>query len=143
MTGPNKERWRYADLLSAKALFRGQSIEEAASKAGVDPKGLQRTLQRIADDSAAGKGDTEFGRKDKLFRALKGPFYVSTPSWPVRFKTEGGLEVNPDFQVLRAADDTPIPGLYAIGATCGSISTRLCDVIASGLIVGPIAAAGA
>lgn len=143
VTGPNRERWRYSDLLTAKALFKGQTIEEAATKAGVDPKGLQRTLQRIADDAAAGKGDTEFGRKDKLFRALKGPFYVSTPSWPVRFKTEGGLEVNPDFQVLRAADDTQIPGLYAIGATCGSISTRLCDVIASGLIVGPIAAAGA
>ena len=81
------------------------------------------------------------GRKDKLFRALKGPFYVSTPCWPVAFKTEGGLEVDPDFRVLRAADDSPLPGLYAAGSTCGSISTHLCDVIAGALIAGPAAAA--
>ena len=101
---------------------------------------MRQTLKAIAADAAAGR-DNAFGRKDKLFRALKGPFYISKPSYPVSFKTEGGLEVDPDFRVLRAADDSAIPGLYAAGAVCGSISTRLCDVIASGLIVGPEAAA--
>lgn len=140
-TGPNAQRWRYAALLEEKGLFRGETVEEAAERAGVDPKGLRETVERINRDAAAGRGDTAFGRRDKLFRALRGPFYVSTASSPVMFKTEGGLEVDPDFRVLRAADDSPIPGLYAAGSNCGSISTRLCDVIASGLIAGPAAAA--
>ena len=139
-TGPNAARWRYADLLAAGGLVKGKTIEEAAQKVGIDPDGLRQTLEAIAADAATGRSDSAFGRKDKLFRALKGPFYLSKPSYPVSFKTEGGLEVDPDFRVLRAADDSPIPGLYAAGAVCGSISTRLCDVIASGLIVGPVAA---
>lgn len=139
-TGSNAARWRYADLLAAGGLVKGETIEAAAQKVGVDPNGLRQTLEAIAADAAAGR-DSAFGRKDKLFRALKGPFYISKPSYPVSFKTEGGLEVDPDFRVLRAADDSAIPGLYAAGAVCGSISTRLCDVIASGLIVGPEAAA--
>ena len=113
-----------------------------AKKVGVDPKGLRETIDRINRDAKKGK-DTEQGRTDKLFRALKAPFYITAPNWPLSYKTEGGIEVNPDFQVIRAADETPIPGLYAIGSTCGSISTRLCDVVASGLIVGPIAAKAA
>ncbi|MCG5030107.1 FAD-binding protein [Mesosutterella sp. OilRF-GAM-744-9] len=99
------------------------------------------------DKALAGHGlfkadkDTEFGRTDPLFRAMTPPYYITAANWPLADKTEGGLEVNPDFQVLRASDDAPIPGLYAAGSTCGSISTRLCDVIASGLIVGRTASA--
>lgn len=141
--GPDAARWRYDALLRDQALFRGETVEEAARLAGVDPAGLRETVDRINRDAAAGKGDTAFGRKDKLFRALEGPIYVSTPSWPVVFKTEGGLEVDPDFRVLRAADDSPLPGLFAAGSTCGSISTRLCDVIAGALIAGSAAAAQA
>lgn len=51
--------------------------------------------------------------------------------------------MNRDFAVLRATDETVIPGLFAIGSACGSISTRLCDVVASGLIAGPAAAKAA
>ena len=139
--GLGAARWHYDTLLKEKALFKADTVEEAARLAGVDPTGLQKTIDQINRDDAAGKGDTAFGRKDRLFRAPQGPFYVSTPCWPVAFKTEGGLEVDPDFRVLRAADDLPLPGLYAAGSTCGSISTRLCDVIAGALIAGPAAAA--
>ena len=53
VTGPNKERWRYSDLLTAKALFKGQTIEEAATKAGVDPKlaGSFQNGRRIGSQS--------------------------------------------------------------------------------------------
>ena len=136
--GPNAARWRYAELLEAGGLFRDDTIEGTARKAGVDPEGLAETLKTLERD--APRGTDPFGRRDALFRPMKGPFYVSTPSRPVRFKTEGGLETNPDFQVLSARDDFPIPGLYAAGAVCGSISTRLADVIASGLLAGSEAA---
>lgn len=141
-TGPNRDRWQFDKALAKGGLFKANTPEELAKKVGVDPKGLRETIDRINRDAKKGK-DTEQGRTDKLFRALKAPFYITAPNWPLSYKTEGGIEVNPDFQVIRAADETPIPGLYAIGSTCGSISTRLCDVVASGLIVGPIAAKAA
>ncbi len=140
--GPNSERWQLAKIFAAGGLFKGWTPEEAAAAAGVDPQGLRETVERINADAARG-ADSEYGRRDRLFRALSGPFYVSAPSWPVRFKTEGGLEVNPDFVVIRASDESPIEGFYAAGATCGSISSRLCDVLASALIAGENAAKSA
>lgn len=132
--GSNAKRWRFEELLRQGGLFRGDSIEEAARRAGVDPNGLARTIRAVERDSLS--GSDPFGRRDPLFRPLRPPYYVSTPSRAVRFKTEGGLEVNPKFEVLAAKDDQPIPGLYAAGAVCGSISTRLSDVLASGMLVG-------
>lgn len=138
-TGPNRDRWGFDKALAGKGLFKANTPEELAKAVGVDPKGLKETIERINADAAKGV-DSEQGRTDKLFRALKAPFYITAPNWPLSYKTEGGIEVNRDFAVIRASDESVIPGLYAIGSTCGSISTRLCDVVASGLIVGPIAA---
>ena len=56
------------------------------------------------------------------------------------YKTEGGLEVDPNFSVIRADNDKPILGLYAVGAGCGSITSRHSEVVASGLIAGKHAA---
>ena len=137
--GPNRDRWGFEKALAKGGLFKAGTPEELAAKVGVDPKGLRETIDRLAADGKAGK-DTEFGRTDRMFRALKAPYYITAPNWPLSYKTEGGIEVTPDFQVIRASDETPIAGLYAIGSTCGSISTRLCDVVASGLIVGPVVA---
>ena len=55
---------------------------------------------------------------NSFFKPLKVPYYISAPAYIGIYKTEGGLEVNPNFQVLRYADDKPIPGLYAVGAGC-------------------------
>ena len=98
----------------------------------MDAGGLRETIEAINRDAARG-ADSRFGRSDGRFRALRAPYYLSKPYWPVMFKTEGGIEVNPRFEVLRHSDATVIPGLYAVGAACGSISTRLCEVFASGL----------
>jgi succinate dehydrogenase/fumarate reductase flavoprotein subunit len=141
--GGNRGRWRFDDALKGKGLFKGNTPEELAKAVGIDAKGLRETMERINKDAANGGKDTEFGRDDRLFRALKAPYYITAPSYPVRYKTEGGLEVNPDFVVIRASDESPIEGLYAAGSTCGSISSRLCDVVASGLIVGGTASAHA
>lgn len=140
--GKNRDRWMFDKALAGGGLFKADTPEELAKKVGVDPKGLKETIERINRDAASGV-DTEFGRKDVLFRALEAPYYISAPSYPVRYKTEGGLEVNPDFQVITAKNEEPIKGLYAAGSTVGSISSRLGDVVASGLIVGPIAAKSA
>lgn len=140
--GGNRNRWMFDKALAGGGLFRADSAEELAKKVGVDPEGLKQTINKINEDAKKGV-DTEFGRTDALFKPLRAPFYITPPSYPVRYKTEGGLEVNPDFKVIKASDETEIPGLFSAGSTVGSISTRLGDVVASGLIVGPIAAAAA
>ena len=133
--GPNRRRFRFDEALKKKGLFKADTPEELAAKVGLDPKELRKTIDKINADAAKGE-DTQFGRKDRLFKPLAAPYYITARGYPIRYKTEGGLEVNPDFQVLRADNDQPIPGLYAVGATCGSITSRISDAVASGLIVG-------
>ncbi len=131
-TGPAARAMGFGKILENGGFFKSEDLGELARMAGIDAAGLAATVERINRDAAAG-ADSAFGRKDRFFRALKGPFYLSRPYLPVIFKTEGGIEVNDRFEALRHTDGEAIPGLLAVGAACGSISTRLCDVIASGL----------
>ncbi|MDO5531689.1 FAD-binding protein [Sutterella sp.] len=131
----NRDRWSLDKVMAAGNIFKADTPEELARLAGLDPQALKETIERINEDARNGR-DTEFGRKDPLFRELKAPYYITKPNYPFCYKTEGGLEVNPDFQVLRAKDLKPIPGLFAVGAACGSISAHMCDAVAAGLIAG-------
>lgn len=140
--GKNEKRFRLQHAVENGGLFKGDTPEELAKQVGIDPKVLRETIDKINKDAAAGK-DTEFGRTDPFFKPLKAPYYISAPAYIGIYKTEGGLEVNPNFQVLRYADDKPIPGLYAVGAGCGSITSRHSEVVASGLIAGEHAAKAA
>ena len=140
--GKNEKRFRLQHAVENGGLFKGDTPEELAKQVGIDPKVLRETIDKINKDAAAGK-DTEFGRTDPFFKPLKAPYYISAPAYIGIYKTEGGLEVNPNFQVLRYADDKPISGLYAVGAGCGSITSRHSEVVASGLIAGEHAAKAA
>ena len=119
----------------------GNTPEELAQKAGIDPEGLKKTIERINRDAAKGV-DTEFGRTDKVFKPLVPPFYATHAASPIRYASEGGLETNERFQALRLTDDKPVPGLYVIGVSAGEITLHLSDVIASGLIAGECLAKG-
>lgn len=137
--GANHDYWHFEECMKTNGLFKADTPEALAAKVGLDPKVLRETIERINRDAAA-KNDTEFGRTDHFFRPLKAPFYISAKGYPVRYKTEGGLEVNPDFEVLRSIDDKPIGRLYAVGAGCGSMTTRNCDVLSAGMLAGRTAA---
>lgn len=137
--GKNNRRFRLDDVIKGGGLFKGDTPEELAKQVGLDPKVLRETIDRINKDAAAGK-DTEFGRTDPFFKPLKAPYYISAPAYVGIYKTEGGLEVDPNFSVIRADNDKPILGLYAVGAGCGSITSRHSEVVASGLIAGKHAA---
>lgn len=137
--GKNKGRFNLEKGLQEGSIFRGDSPEELAKKVGIPPEEFSKTFNRFNQD-AANRKDTEFGRKDPLFRPLTAPYYISTKGYPGAYKTEGGLEVNEHLQVLRAKDDKPIEGLYAAGSTCGSITARINDAVSSGLLAGEEAA---
>ena len=105
-------------------VFAGNTLEEAASKAGIDPKALTATVNKYNRDVDKG-ADSEFGRKSlasgigKLVKVEKGPFYIF-PSSSVLFGTYCGIRINPKAQVVDVFDKV-IPGLYAAGETTGGI----------------------
>lgn len=111
------------DLLKANEklgnVFIGNTIEEAAKKAGMDPEVLKKTAANMTKFAKQGK-DEQFGKDPYYLRAIdQGPFYI------VRGKINAltslnGVKVNEGLQVLDK-HDRPIPGLYAIGHDAGGV----------------------
>jgi 3-oxosteroid 1-dehydrogenase len=110
--------------------FAGETLDELAAKIGVDPAGLQETVERFNGFARDGK-DRDFLRGENPFDIAwgdpghepnpalgtveEGPFY-SVQVIPGALATKGGLRVNDQGQVLSVRRPFgPIPGLYAAG----------------------------
>ncbi len=100
-------------------VFIGDTIEEVAKKAGMNPENLKRSAENMTKYAKQGV-DEQFNKSPEYLRAIDtGPFYV------VRGKLNtlaslNGVKVNENLQVLNK-DDKPIPGLYAIGHDAGGV----------------------
>lgn len=100
-------------------VFIGNTIEEVAKKAGMDPATLKASCDAITKYARQGK-DEQFGKDPYYLREVAtGPFYV------VRGKINAltslnGVKVNAGLQVLDKNDHV-IPGLYAIGHDAGGV----------------------
>lgn len=119
---------------AADWMASAPTLEELARMIGVDPDGLNSTVQRFNADAANGV-DTEFGRgataQDRflgdeentpnpcLAPLLKGPFYaISIHAGALG--TSGGLATDFDGRVLDRRRN-PIPGLYAAGNVSAAV----------------------
>lgn len=97
--------------------FVGNSIEEVAKKAGMDPKKLAHSARMMTEYAKKGH-DEQFGKDPKFLRKVdKAPFYI------VRGKlhalaSASGVRVT-EFMEVVDKDDHVIPGLYAIGHDAG------------------------
>lgn len=114
-------------------LVRAATIPELARACGIDPDGLQRTVDRFNRHAARGE-DPEFGKGGDVYQRfngtagqqpnpcvaplLKPPFYAMRLI-PGDLGTFVGLKADENAQVLDV-DDRPIPGLYAAGNDAGS-----------------------
>ena len=135
-----------ANLTSKGYLYVGDSLEDLAKKAGIDPEGLKATVARYNELVAAGK-DTDFEKDEVELPIGKAPFYC-VPLSPTLHHTMGGLKINTEAQVLRE-DGSVIPGLYAAGEVTGGIhgsnrvgGNALTDGVVFGRIAGKNAAMG-
>ena len=135
-----------ANLTSKGYLYVGETLEDLAKKAGIDPKGLKATVARYNELVAAGK-DTDFEKDEVELPIGKAPFYC-VPLSPTLHHTMGGLKINTEAQVLRE-DGSVIPGLYAAGEVTGGIhgsnrvgGNALTDGVVFGRIAGKNAAMG-
>ena len=115
-------------------LRKGKTVRALAEEIGVDPVGLENTIERFNKDAIAGN-DTEFGRGSTAYNhfrgdmehkpnpnlapLLKGPFYAAQ----VRMGDIGtfaGIDVDERSRVIRE-DGSTIPGLYSVGAAAVSV----------------------
>lgn len=118
-------------------VVKADTLEELCDKLGIDKDGLNATLAVFNPNAAEGK-DPVFHRGEYQFDLntstnpyltdLKNgclapiavaPFYGAKYA-PGTCGTNGGLRINENAQVLKV-DGTPIPRLYAVGNTSGSV----------------------
>lgn len=113
------KRLDLSDQISAwlddKQYFEGDTIEEAAEKAMIDPNMLKATADAFdadpVDSFGRVKGDEKFEDSSHYYIVRMQPCYVSTL---------GGLVTDSSFQVMNQSG-TAISGLYAVGEAVGGV----------------------
>ncbi|MEI7712407.1 MAG: FAD-dependent oxidoreductase [Rhodospirillales bacterium] len=104
-------------------ILRGNTLRELAGAAKLDPDGLEATVATYNAACASGNFDSlspvRSTDKGKPMPIAKGPF-VAIPACAGITYTMGGIRIDTDARVL-TPDGTPVPGLYAAGATTGGI----------------------
>lgn len=122
---------------AAGYFVKANTVEELASKLKVDQKAFIKTMKDYMAACQAGK-DPEFNRRIQ-YPIAKAPFYVAlvTPSMQ---STYGGIKTDEKAQALNA-DNKPIAGLYAAGATSGheAYANEVGFAAIIGLVYGKIA----
>jgi fumarate reductase flavoprotein subunit len=94
-------------------IFVADSLEELASKTGINPDGLKKTIKEYNKACETGR-DKVFNKKSRYLRPVKQPkFYASRKSMYERGSLEG-IKINHRTEVL-TKDFEVIPGLYAAG----------------------------
>lgn len=112
----NEELNRLAE--EGKVIFKGNTIEEAAEKAGLNPQVVAAEMAKYNGYCAAGE-DADFGKSASALIPLEeGPFYIFETIPNVK-NTFGGLVIDAQARVVDA-NNAPIKGLYAAGETAGN-----------------------
>lgn len=125
------------NYVAAGYFVKANTVEELASKLKVDQKAFIKTMKDYMAACQAGK-DPEFNRRIQ-YPIAKAPFYAAlvTPSMQ---STYGGIKTDEKAQALNA-DNKPIAGLYAAGATSGheAYANEVGFAAIIGLVYGKIA----
>lgn len=138
-----------AAFLADGYLVQGATLEELATRLGVDPQGLQRSVAQINAAAESGvdptfhRGETAYqhnigdaslgGPNPNIGELKEAPFYA-VRLYPGDIGAAQGLATDPQAQVLDA-NGQPIPGLYAVGNDMHSIMGGTYP--APGITVGP------
>ena len=112
----NEELYRLAE--EEKVVFKGNTIEEVAEKAGLNPTVVAAEIEKYNNFCKTGVDD-DFGRDaSSLISMEEGPFYLFETIPNVK-NTYGGLVIDASARVLNSQNE-PIVGLYAAGETAGN-----------------------
>ena len=87
---------------------------------GVDIATFTETMANYAGYCETGV-DEQFGKAaEKLVAPGNGPYYA-LKGYSAAFATNGGLDINENFEVLKADGETPIGGLWACGCDASGV----------------------
>lgn len=100
--------------IDAGYVYKADTIAELAEKMGLDAKALEETVTQYNQYCENGV-DQEFKKDSKYLVPVKGGSYYGIVGSSYCYSTCGGLDINEDFQVLKADGVTPMEGLYAVG----------------------------
>jgi hypothetical protein len=138
----------YKSFIENGYLKMGRTVRELAINTGIDPDGLEASVERYNMFAREGQ-DPDFRRGSNAFDLANGdPEHKPNPCigpldhgpwYAIRtfagcVGTFAGLNANENAQVV-GADRTPIPGLYVVGNDMASITGG--DYVAGGCTLGP------
>lgn len=138
-----------AEFLADGYLTMGNTVEELASKLGINAQNLQRSVQQMADYAETGvdpdfqRGETAYQRnigdatwtgKNPNLGALAHAPYFAVKLFPGDIGAATGLVTDTAARVLNESGE-PIPGLYAVGNDMHSIMGGV--YAAPGITIGP------
>ncbi len=116
---PEEKVERKGVLESFISTYKADTLEELATKIGVDATELKKTVTRYNELCEKGI-DLDFGKPAKYMTTpLSTPPFYAMKRWLRVTATFSGLNVNVDSAVLDASNQ-PIEGLYAIGNVAGN-----------------------
>jgi len=108
--------------------YNGNTIEELAKNAGIDPKGLKEAIDKYNSDIESVGYDTAFGRKWAFqglipLAKIDNPPFCAVKCVTSMTSMKGGLRINGRSQVINQYEEI-IPGLYAAGEVAGGLHTK-------------------
>lgn len=113
-----------------RTAVKGDTVAEVARKAGIDPAGLQATVDAHNAAAAVGEPDPMGKYRDFVRPAMKAPFTLYDvsvkPSMmnPCPMITLGGLVVDEATGAVQTLDGSAIPGLYSAGRTAVGVCSN-------------------
>lgn len=119
VTGWTREQMLDAFERAGPAFLTADTIEDLANRAGIDPGGLETSVQGF--NYGVLTGNDFFGRQHMPRAISKGPFHAIRMQASA-ISSSVGLAVDGELRVIRR-DGTPIPNLYAAGEILGSSQT--------------------
>ncbi|WP_302964053.1 FAD-dependent oxidoreductase [uncultured Adlercreutzia sp.] len=105
------------NAISEGIVISASSLEELADKIGVNPIGLQDTIDTWNNSIVPGGEDYQYGRISG-FETIEGPTYYANRMRPEIMGPTGGLRIDVECRVLDTAGE-PIPNLFAAGLCTG------------------------
>jgi fumarate reductase flavoprotein subunit len=110
-----------SQAVQAGRIPTADDIATLAEKVSLPPGVVSTTVARYNADVERGADSLFFKDSTTMVPCRVPPFYAVELRPTVMPVTGFGLRIDADGQVLRAADDLPIPGLYAAGEIAGNV----------------------
>ncbi|MFS2221482.1 FAD-dependent oxidoreductase [Pantoea sp. B65] len=123
------------DVLNTHAdkgrLFRANSLEELARQMDIPVDSFVATCKRYSEMAHKGK-DEDFNKEPYLMFPVEKPPFYAVPIRSHMLVTLGGLDCDPDMQVLDIRGNK-VEGLYAVGNMQGNFFANEYPLMAPGL----------